>query len=74
MKERMKIHKIQDPNIGRSARPEPIENKFYMSGSPAANHENCPGLSSPLMGEDQGGGGYGMAPLTLALSHQGRGE
>jgi len=32
------------------------------------------GTPSPLMGEDKGGGGYGMFPLTHTLSHQGRGE
>jgi len=31
-------------------------------------------ILSPLMGEDEGGGGHGMAPLTPALSHQGRGR
>ena len=31
-------------------------------------------LSSPLTGEDRGGGGYGMFPLTPALSRQGRGD
>ncbi len=70
----MKVHKIRNSNIGRSVRLGPMRNKFYMSGSPPASHENYPGLSSPLMGEDRGGGGYGMVPLTLALSHQGRGE
>jgi hypothetical protein len=44
-----------------------------MRGSPPTSHENYQVFSSPLMGEDRGGGGHGVFPLTPALSHQGRG-
>jgi len=48
-----------------------------MTDSSSANDGNYPGLSSPLMGEDGGRGGYLWilyVPLTLALSLQGRGD
>jgi len=44
-----------------------------MRGLPPTSHENYQVFSSPLMGEDRGGGGHGAFPLTPALSHQGRG-
>jgi hypothetical protein len=40
-----------------------------MTSAATPNHENYQALSSPLMGEDNGGGGPGMFPLTT-LSRQ----
>jgi len=43
-----------------------------MAWSPT-NDENSTHFPSPLMGEGEGGGERSVFPLTLALSHQGRG-
>jgi hypothetical protein len=48
--------------------------KFYMTGSSLTNDGNYLGLSSPLMGEDRGGGAYCMSPSPPPSPTRGEGD
>jgi hypothetical protein len=69
----IKQKRLETTGLRALNQPDCVFNVIFHDGALPSNNENYQALSSPLMGEDSGGGGHDIFPLTPPSPTRGEG-